>query len=213
MKEPIKDASLEDNQQNASKEPVTKKLKRTISQLPNKKQYIELLTAALSVPLMITVLMLNLGNLRQKDNNNSPATPTMSAFPTMSTNITPTNSPIPTVPITANPSNPICTKEVGPVEISVPEEGAVVNNDPVCIEIKRPAGNYCEVAWSYRINNNPWSSYTDSTVCLYSLTPGEKNLEVRVKSIASSDQTVLQRTFTVQQIEPTTQATNSATIQ
>jgi hypothetical protein len=191
----------------ALKEPVTKRLKRSISQLPNKKQYLELFTAALSIPLMITVLMLNVGNLRQ--NKTTPLqTPIISTSP-VALNSTPTVSPVPSVPITANPSNPVCTKEVGPVKISLPEEGSIVIENPVCIEIQRPTGNYCEVAWSYRINTDPWSSYTDSTVCLYSLTPGKKRLEVRVKSIASSDQTLLQRTFTVQE-QPTPEATSSA---
>lgn len=194
---------------------VIHKTKAALKHLPEKKQYVELVTAVLSVPLMITVLLLNLGNLRKTD---TPVTPTPTPTLAVTTNrVSPTDIitvPIPTAIVpTINLSPGVCTKEVGPVEIASPKENETLTQDPICIDITRKSNNYCEVVWSYRINDDQWSEYTDKSICLYNLSSGQKNVEVRVKSIASSDQTVLKRSFQVVKDTPTPTSTTSANLQ
>ncbi len=189
-------------------------IKQAMSNLPDKKRYAELLTAVLSIPVLITVLLLNINNLRPKTQEPSTIA-TQSGMSTTSyqlptqQNLSPSQQQTPTI----SPPQ-ACIKEVGPIDITSPEEGEVITQNPVCIDIQRNNQNYCEVAWSYRINNDPWSEYIDKAICLYNMTPGEKTIEVRVKSIASSDQTILKRTFTIPALPTPTQiATSSSSIQ
>lgn len=189
-------------------------IKQAMSNLPDKKRYAELLTAVLSIPVLITVLLLNISNLRPKTQE-SPSIATQSSIPTAPSPL-PTQqnqSPSPQQTPTLSPQQ-ACIKEVGPIEITSPEEGEIISQNPVCIDIQRNNPNYCEVAWSYRINNDPWSEFIDKAICLYNLTPGEKTVEVKVKSIASSNQTILKRTFTIPSLPtPTQTATSSSSIQ
>jgi hypothetical protein len=191
-------------------------LKNVVSNLPEKKRYAELLTAVLSIPVLITVLLLNINNLRPKQPEQNTAIATQSGTPASHTPATTIIiQEVPTHGISPTQAPPqACIKEVGPIEISSPEEGQIITSNPVCIDINRKDTNYCEVAWSYRINNDPWSEYIDKAICLYNLSPGQKTVEVRVKSIASSNQTTLKRTFTIPDIPtPTQTATTSAQIQ
>jgi len=176
------------------------KIKKWYRALPDKKKYIEFFTAILSVPVLITVILINLNNLNQnkktetqtaKDKTtpiqvqiNAPTTAEKQKSEVLET-------PTPTTIITALE----CKKEVGPVVIVSPSEKEVVTDDPVCIEISYKIGEYCAVAWSYKINDGPWSSYTDKDICLYNLTNGDKTLKLKVKSIASSDEEILERNF------------------
>lgn len=194
-----------------------KKIKDIVSTLPDKKRYAELITAVLSVPVLITVLLLNLHNLKPSTTTTTP-TPTINSpttsptkTPAISETITPLVSSPPQSP---SPPAPACTKAVGPVDITFPDEGEVISSNPVCVDITRSGTNYCEVAWSYRINNDAWSDYLDKSICLYNMSPGSKMIEVKVKSIASQDQVILKRTFTVP-VSPTTvpTASSSATTQ
>ncbi len=177
------------------------KIKKWYGGLPDKKKYIEFLTAVLSVPVLITVILINLGNLNQNKNKQSSVgatttpirievkTPTIADRPRISLspeqNLTPTETP----------TSPNCKKEVGPVSITSPKEGETITSDPLCIEISYEIGEYCAVAWSYKINDGTWSSYTDKDICLYNMTSGKKTLKLKVKSIASSDEETLERNF------------------
>jgi len=193
-----------------------RKIQDTIRTLPEKKQYAELITAVLSVPVLITVLLLNLNNLRAKPSTSSPqVSPTLSQStptPTTTHALSGTTIPQSITPTAAlSPTPGVCIKSVGPVEISSPSEGETITSNPVCITITQTGSNYCQVAWSYHINNDPWSEYMDNTICLYNLSSGQKTINVRVKSIASSDQTILTRSFIIPiTASPTTQATSSA---
>jgi len=189
-------------------------IKQAMSNLPDKKRYAELLTAVLSIPVLITVLLLNINNLRPKTQEPSTIA-TQSGIPTASSPIPTLQNASPTQQKTPTISPPqACIKEVGPIEITSPQEGEVITQNPVCIDIQRNNQDYCEVAWSYRINNDPWSEYIDKAICLYNMTPGEKRIEVRVKSIASSNQTILKRTFTIPTPPtPTQTATSSSLMQ
>lgn len=179
--------------------------------LPDKKRYLEFMTALLTIPVLLTVLLSNVSNLQNKKNEPTP-TPqptadqplTGTATTTPKTTVTPTSTPTPT-------PGPECIKEIGPIELSDPEEGSTVTGDPVYLDITRTGKNYCSVVWSYRINGSAWSEYTDKSISLYGLTPGVKNLELRVKSIVSTDTQLIKRTFTVAGTStPTPTATSSA---
>lgn len=87
--------------------------------LPDKKKYVELITALLSVPVMVTVILINLNNLQQnkesstKNNTATPVQiiitgggpqnkpedrpPTIDLSVTPSVTLTPTITPIPTI--------------------------------------------------------------------------------------------------------------------
>jgi hypothetical protein len=95
-----------------------------------------------------------------------------------------------------------------------PEEGNTVSKNPVCLDISRTGIDYCAVVWSYRLNNESWSDYTDKSICLYGLTPGTKKLELRVKSIVTGDETILTRNFTIYgSPSPTSVSTISGSLQ
>jgi hypothetical protein len=178
--------------------------------LPDKKRYLEFFTAFLTIPVLLTVLLSNVNNLQNKKDASTPT-------PLSTIAVNPTTQPSPTAsageaPTATATPGPECVQQVGPIDISYPLEGDTVTGDPVCLDISRTSQNYCSVVWSYRINGGAWSDYTDKSICMYGLTAGTKNLELRVKSIVSTDTTVLKRTFTVAgDITPTpTSATSSA---
>ena len=57
------------------------KIKKWYRAMPDKKRYIEFITALLTIPVLLTVLITNLSNIRQ--NNNKPiAIPTVAQQPT-----------------------------------------------------------------------------------------------------------------------------------
>jgi len=178
------------------------KFKKWYRALPDKKKYIEFFTAFLSVPVLITVILINLGNLNQ--NKKTQSTVQTTSTPVQIEIKTPTGADRPkmslppqiTITPTLTPTSSDCKKEVGPVSIQSPEENETVTSNPVCIEISYKIGEYCAVAWSYKINDGSWSSYTDKDICLYNLTNGSKILKLKVKSIASTDEETLERNFT-----------------
>lgn len=180
--------------------------------LPDKKRYLEFITALLTIPVLLTVIISNVRNINQNQKQptptpSGPATPQVTVLPIEirnPTGIQTGSSPSPTGK-TVEP----CLKEIGPVEIKSPREGESVTGDPVCIEIKPAGGDYCASVWSYRINNSPWSEYTDRSICLYNQTGGEKTLEVRFKSIVTGAEQVIRRVFNIVPSNPTP-ATGSA---
>lgn len=190
------------------------KIKNWYRGLPDKKKYIELVTAILSVPVLITVILLNLGNLsKNKDTEKFSPTPAKKEEA-----VTPIQIEIKTNESTPSSGLPVtstdCKKEVGPIEIVSPEEGQRITSDPVCLDLSYKKGEYCAYVWSYRINGGSWSDYTDKNICLYNLSSGDKKLEVRVKSIASGDEVILKRNFIYENPNPSpTTATISAALE
>lgn len=175
---------------------VVEKLRKWYRGLPDKKRYLEFITAFLTIPVLLTVLLSNVSNLQNQKKAETTPTPGI------------TNATTPTAKPTAAPEKPLgtsptttpaaqCTPGVGPMEIVYPEENATLSEDPICLDIPRVSGNYCAVVWSYRINGSNWSNYTDREVCMYGLTPGTKQLDLRIKSIVSGEEKILRRTFTV----------------
>jgi hypothetical protein len=205
------------------------KFKNWYRDLPEKKKYLEFFTALLTVPMLVTVVLVNLNNL-------SLAKKAQQAIPTTSPTIsevvvTPTVDPNATIveqrqltvtPVVTNTPNPtvqaVCKKQLGPVNIISPDDNEVITKDPVNIDISYNMDIYCAVVWSYRIDNGSWSEYTDKAISLFNLTPGDKLLEVKIKSIASGEETVLKKKFTYQVNLPTptttpTVSTASASLQ
>jgi len=178
------------------------RLKKWYRGLPGKKQYLEFITAFLTIPVLLTVLLSNVSNLQNQKKPSTTTAPTpiiekiVVTQPAANTSLNESPTPTPTATPTPTPG-PECTQLVGPIEITYPTEGSTVSDDPVCFTITRQGQNYCSVVWSYRINGGSWSGYTNNSICMYGLTPGVKTLDLRVNSIVSNDSTMLTRTFSV----------------
>lgn len=205
---PDSTAALTDNTKDQS---ILQRVKSWYRGLPDKKRYLEFITALLTIPVLLTVLLSNVTNLQNQKSKDEPSTTPTTAAATVPTTapvvyITPSGKPDPTVtPV------PQCTPGVGQITIIYPEEKDTVSGDPICLDISRKSGNYCSVAYSYRINSSAWSSFTGNSVCMYGLTPGEKKLDLRIRSIVSDDEEIITRLFTVAGPTPTP-ATQSGTV-
>lgn len=199
------------------------KFKKWYKTLPDSKKYVELLTAVLSIPVMVTVIIINLNNLNQnKQTQNTKTTPASIQVvisapvqkqpdtkqpPNFNNNsLTPTNIPIPT--ITPTPTSTECKKEVGPIEITSPQEGQVITKNNLCIKYTTNS-EYCSVETSYQLDNGSWSDSTESSICLYNISAGDHVLELKIKSTKSEDTITLKRNFSYQEtITPTVTPTN-----
>lgn len=207
---------------------IINRIKQWYTGLPEKKRHVEFITAILSVPVMLTVIILNLNNLNQQKNTTQKQTSEKilpiqvivtgekqsekNQVPT--TYISPSISS-PTIIQNPTPTTTQCIKEVGPVSILFPQENEVVTTDPVCITLTTQSG-YCSIILSYRLNNNAWSDFTNKNICLHNLTNGNKTIQIKMRSTASNDEITLQRSFIYQgNNEPTTdptKATSSASL-
>jgi hypothetical protein len=170
----------------------TVKKKAIHAKIIKKKPYLEFITAFLSIPVLITVMLLNFNSLK---NINATPTPTPGIGGTKSGFF---GAPVGTARPTAvfNGAQASCTKSIGPISIDTPNENDSVANNPVTVNISYDESTHCGVAWSYRINGGDWSGYDDRSFALYNLPKGPVKFELRVKSIASDDQKTLTRNFT-----------------
>ena len=175
--------------------------------LPEKKRHIEFITALLSVPVMLTVIIINLNSLNQQKNAtakqtaNEKISPIQVVIKDEKASEKNESTPLPTSQITNEPTitpsptpNASCIKEVGVISILSPRESEVVVSNPVCITIATQSG-YCSTVWSYRLGNDAWSDYSDKNICLYNMTNGNKTIQLKIKSTASNDEITLQRSF------------------
>lgn len=188
---------------------VLQQTRQTYKSLPDKKQYVEFFTTLLSVPVLLTVILLNVNNLRntakptvtvagataptpvkeiiyvnQPATNNAALVSNTSGKKTETPVVTPTGIP------------DACDKSIGPVSIKNPIEDEVISDDPVSVVINYDQGNHCAVVWAYKINGGRWSEYDDKSLALYNLPNGPVALEVKVKSIVSGEETLLSKNFT-----------------
>jgi hypothetical protein len=194
---------MEERHVERKKPDVLQRILRSYRKIPDKKPYIEFITAILSIPVLLTVIILNLNTLRGEKKDTPP------------TNTTPQ-----TVVITAPESNTVettpqeeCIKEVGPISITSPDDGEVITDNPVFVSISYKQGEYCSVVWSYRINGGKWSDYDDRSIALYNPPPGSIKFELRVKSVVGNDSSTLTRNFVYQGtniIQTTPTASSSA---
>lgn len=193
------------------------KIKQVLKDIPNKKGYVEFVTATLSIPIMFTVLTTNIMNL-QKSSAKSDPPKTESAAPAAkeetvkiipvvasdsmpapektaaSQSVTPTPQTLLAKASETTPSPSSCKKEVGPASISYPAENQTVSGSPLCIDVSQDS-LYCSAILSYRLDGGAWSQYLDKSICLMNLSPGTHEIDVRVKSQVVSDEKLLQRMF------------------
>jgi hypothetical protein len=186
----------------SSKNPSKKRHKNLPSKIVKKKPYVELVTAFLSIPVLITVLLLNVTSLR---NINARPTPTPEPEKVYNGNgffaapVRPSRAVSPSTTVDPSP----CKKALGPVSISSPGENDTVTDNPVTINIEYGSDSvYCGAAWSYRINGGSWSGYDDRSVALYNLPRGQVTFDLRVRSIVTSDEKSLTRNFLYDPKEP-----------
>lgn len=184
---------------------IIEKVQKWWKNLPEKKKYLEIVTALLSIPVLATAILLNINNLKSKD----APTPT----PQSQGNVV-TVVPVELKDKETSPTSTSCKKEVGPVEITYPQEGQTVSDNPLCVDIAQKNADYCSVEWSFKLNDGQWSSYTDKQFCFSNLPSGSQELQVRVRSTVSQDQELLERSFTYQnKSQSPTPATSSGTLQ
>ncbi len=173
----------------------TKKTKKSFhSKLIGKKPYIEFITAFLSIPVLITVMLLNVNSLK---NMNAKPTPTPPIQNNYQSGFYAAPVGVNKTPLTVTGATPApCVKGLGTALISSPGEGDIVTDNPVTIDINYDDRIYCAAAWSYSINGGSWSGYDDRSVALYNLPQGPVKFELRVKSIAGGDEKSISRNFT-----------------
>ena len=153
-----------------------------------KKIHLDYIAGLLSIPVLITAIMINWGNLSK---NVQPAAKTTSPSPQVIVVPQNTNSASNTEPTSTS-----CKKGVGPIAITSPQEGDSVSDNPVCVTIDYSDPSYCGVVWSYRINGGSWSDFNNTSPCLYNLPSGNVHVDLRVNSTSSTDQRTLSRNFT-----------------
>ena len=183
--------------------------------LPDKKRYIEFLTAVLTIPVLITVIITNVSRINEDKKSKEPTPQSTSSekivIITQKEDKAEPSSPTPQPAQSLSPT-PIpkdCKKEIGPIKIISPQEEEVVEKEPVCINIDYTVDEYCSVAWSYKLNDGNWSDYTSSPFCFSNLNPGKHELDLRVQSVSSSDELILKRTFYYKSKETPTTPTPS----
>ncbi|PJC54880.1 MAG: hypothetical protein CO028_00015 [Candidatus Levybacteria bacterium CG_4_9_14_0_2_um_filter_35_21] len=186
-----------------------RRTKKVVAGLHGKKRHLDLIIALLTIPVLLTVIISNLMNF-QKNSKNSP-TPTPAQTREIIIQTAPTGAQAVTQ-MAKDPVTPIvnCKKLVGPISISFPGEGQTVSDNPICIIIKYDDPNYCSAVWSYRINNNSWSEYSSSSVCLYNLPKGAVKFDLRAQSTVSQNQVNISRSFNYDGLSDSPVATSSA---
>ncbi len=178
------------------------RLRKSIANLPDKKKYIEVITASLSIPVLLSVVLVNYLSIQDKRSGDTP-TPVVTQAPQVITIIKDSveRNNTQTPPSVTSPSptrKDECIKEIGPIRINSPQEKETVVGNPLEVDVRYDQGDYCSVVWSYRINNGNWSNFIDDDIVIYNMDSGEKTLDLQVKSIVSSDSESLTRTFTYQ---------------
>lgn len=184
------------------------KVLKTVKKAAPKKHYLEFVTAALSIPVLLTVILLNLNSLNTNKDAKKDTTPTPQTViikeqvPAGNSNNSET---------TPTPTSATCKKEVGPVNIAYPKEGAVITDNPVNFIIRYTDNGYCSVVWSYRINGGSWSEYSSNSPSVYNLPNGAVKFELRIQSTVSNDQDQVERTFMYQGTSSTPTITPTVT--
>jgi len=182
-----------------------KQIKQAIKKLKISKHHLDWIAGLLSIPVLLTVIILNLSNLTQKKNTSTNSSLNK---PTEKIIIVPQNKD--KEQISPQITNSACRKEIGPITITSPEENETVRDNPLCINISYENQNYCSVVWSYRINNGDWSEFSNTSPCIYNAPAGNIKFELKIQStVAQDQQKTLIRNFRYEKESP---ATPSASI-
>lgn len=194
---------------------IFKRIQKHYVVLPDKKRYFELFAAVLSVPMILTVILVNMNTINKNKEPSINTTPTSNPIqivvenPASGSNNT--NPPKIEVTPTNTPTNTECKKDIGEIEILSPQEGEIITTDNVCINISTDS-KYCPITWSYKLDDGNWSNYNNNNICLYDLTAGKKNLQIKIKSTVIDKTVTLERNFTYQNSSiPTITPTNTPT--
>lgn len=179
------------------------RIKRFLSQLTGKKHHVEFFTALLSIPVLLTVIALNLNNLQASKSNSEdkPSQIIISLPPQNKENTL----------VTAIPTKPVCKAGIGDVQITSPEEGDMVSDYPLDFTISYDPGEYCAVVWSYRVNGGSWSEYDDKSIALYDVPSGDVRFDLRVKSVLGGDVSIISRKITYRSPNATATPTTTPT--
>lgn len=148
--------------------------------LPQRKQYLEFLTALLSIPVLLTVMILNINSLHSLSGNNNAK---ISNTPTV-------NQREKVIVVTGTTQNPTgvsmtpvpCDQKFAQITISYPQEGVTISDNPLPIDISAPQSDQCGVTWSYKVNGGNWSMYDTHSISLYNLSSGNIEIDIRVKN-------------------------------
>ena len=149
------------------------KFVKDFKKLPERKQYVEFFTALLTVPVLLTVIILNVTNLRADKETDEAA----KGDPVQRIIITQPGGGTTAPQTTDGP----CIEEIGPIAITSPEEDDTVSENPVQVSIRYDRDDYCAVVWSYRVNGGRWSDYDDNSIALFNPPRGEIKFELRVR--------------------------------
>ncbi len=178
------------------------KIRNWFTGLPDKKRYFELITAFLSIPVLLSVIFVNYFSIQERRNEEDKnPSPTPAVITIIERQDTPSPDE-PTSKLTVTKNQTQCEAEIGPIEITSPAENETLSDNPLCITIVRdnPNNKYCAVVWSQRINNSSWSDFTDREICIYNMDSGKKILELKVKSIVTGAEKTLKRVFTYENL-------------
>lgn len=171
-----------------------KKLHISPQKLVARKHYLEFFVAILSIPVLITVIILNINSIRSTNKQNITPTPNLVKEKIyVPLTITGQNSPQPSPSISQTTSN--CLPGIGEINIISPSENETLTENPVNIVIKYDSRKYCAVVWSHSINSGSWSEYDDKSIAIYNPPQGRIRLDLRVKSIVNGDEEIISRTF------------------
>lgn len=174
------------------------KTKEVVKKLPKIKPHLDFLAAILTIPVLLTVIILNFSTLSKNKTASITPTPTDVPSSTNSQVKSLTIIPVKATPTTTAQNTNDCSPTIGPISIVSPSENQTVSSNPVCIGISYNSAGYCSVVWAYRINGGPLSDYSNNSVCLYNMPNGPVSFELDVKSLVGNSTTILQRHFTYQ---------------
>lgn len=166
------------------------KFSRSVKKAAPRKHYLEFITAALSIPVLLTVILVNWNSLQNSKKEEAQAQPSP-AHEIIIREGSGSSNPTPT-------KSEVCKREIGPISISYPKENSTVSENPVNFIIKYDSTEYCSVVWSYRINGGVWSEYSSNSPSIYNLPNGNVKFELRVQSTVSQDADTLEKNFNYQ---------------
>ncbi len=185
---------------------------KIFKRIPDGKGYVEIITATLTIPVLLTVLLLNYSNLNKEQTPSiSPKTESAKEVVYVPEKVLGNNdktilsvSPSPEI------TNNDCRKDIGPVEISFPKDNQVVDENPVSFVIDYSDTNYCSVVWSYRINGGSWSNFTSNNPVVYNIPNGSVKFDLKIQSTVIQKEESLSRSFIFKGLNSPNSATSSA---
>lgn len=210
---------MENPSQKASKQTSKRfhKTREIIKKIPAQKPHIDFIAALLTIPVLLTAIILNFNSLQgRKLSSTLTPTPSVSKTPTIkktSTFSIPSPVQINSTPLPTTDPNQ-CKKDIGPIDITFPQEGQTVSDNPVCINISYSGDGYCAVVWAYKINDGSLSDYANNSACLYNVPSGDNTFTLQVKSLVSNNTKTITRHFVyksnIVQASPTSAPSTSA---